>query len=121
MSASPRRSCSLTYATIALRVPQWRIKMVIDPLSNTIPSEMPARDRDPKVSVAFGRVVRRARHHHDLKQSDLAVMADIGRDTMGRIERGDREPSLGVLLRLAQALDMRPSRLLEAMEEELRR
>jgi transcriptional regulator with XRE-family HTH domain len=70
---------------------------------------------DPKNRIChdFGRTVRRLRHAMDLSQEELADLANIHRTYIGGIERGERNPTLTMIVRLARALDVRPAKLLE--------
>jgi transcriptional regulator with XRE-family HTH domain len=51
-------------------------------------------------SFAVDGLVRRARRIADLSQRELAAAAGIAPSTIGRIEAGDRQPSLALLLRV---------------------
>lgn len=57
--------------------------------------------------------VRRLRRERALTQEQLAFEAQIDLTYMGGIERGRRNPSLAVIGRLAAALGVTPSALLE--------
>jgi len=72
-------------------------------------------DKDPKC-VAFGRNVRRVRASLGLSQEGLAGRADIHRTYIGGIERGERNPTLTMIHRLAEALGVPPTELLETEE-----
>jgi transcriptional regulator with XRE-family HTH domain len=62
----------------------------------------------------FGRTVRSFRTTAGLSQEDLADRAEIHRTYIGGIERGERNPTLMMICRLAEALEIRPSQLLES-------
>ena len=49
----------------------------------------------------------------------LSGLADIGRTHLSAIERGARKPTLETFFRIGEALGVRPSVLLAAIEEEL--
>jgi len=57
------------------------------------------------VKWLFGRAVRRRRREMDLSQEELAERADLHRNYISDIERGDRNPSLENVHKLAKALD----------------
>lgn len=59
----------------------------------------------------FGRAVRKRRRELDLSQEELAERAGLHRNYVSDIERGDRNPSLENIQKLAKALDMRVSAL----------
>jgi len=61
----------------------------------------------------FGEVVRGVRKGHAWTQEDLAERAGLTTTYVGQVERGDKVPSLTVVLKLALALDMHPSEMLQ--------
>jgi transcriptional regulator with XRE-family HTH domain len=70
--------------------------------------------RKSQVCLKFGRTVRRLRHELGLSQEGLADRAKIHRTYIGGIERGERNPTLTMIVRLAEVLEVSPARLLEA-------
>lgn len=69
--------------------------------------------------VMIGRVIQRYREEKGLTQEVLSGLAGIGRTHLSAIERGARRPALDTFYRIAEALQIRPSILLAAIEEEL--
>ena len=63
----------------------------------------------------FGARLREVRVERGLSQEDLAFAAKLHRTYVGGIERGERNPSLVNVVRLARALGMTPSELLEGV------
>jgi len=63
--------------------------------------------------TTVGENVRRLRLAKGLTQEQLAFAADIDLTYVGGIERGKRNPSLLVMIRLASALEVSPTLLLE--------
>ena len=61
----------------------------------------------------LGSAIRAARLDLQMSQEALADTAGIDRSHMGKIERGERNVSLLNLLRVADALKVQPSQLLE--------
>jgi transcriptional regulator with XRE-family HTH domain len=61
--------------------------------------------------IAFGLAVRRFRGKCGLSQEGLADRTGIHRTYIGGIERGERNPTLLMIHRLAQALDIKPAEL----------
>lgn len=59
------------------------------------------------VKGLFGRAVRKRRRELDFSQEDLAERAGLHRNYISDIERGDRNPSLESIQKLAKALDTR--------------
>jgi len=70
----------------------------------------------PKAREAaiFGASVRRVRNEYDWTQEDLADRAGLTTTYVGQVERGDKVPSLTVVLKLAHALEVLPGELLES-------
>ena len=58
------------------------------------------------VLYAFGKHVRDLRTKQNLTQAELAYKGDFDRNYIGMIERGERNPSLLNLIRLAKALSI---------------
>jgi transcriptional regulator with XRE-family HTH domain len=61
----------------------------------------------------FGEVVRRLRKEHVWTQEDLAERSGLTTTYVGQVERGDKVPSLTVVLKLCFALNVMPGELLE--------
>lgn len=61
-----------------------------------------------------GENVRRLRIERGMTQEQLSFEAEIDLTYVGGIERGRRNPSLIVMVRLATALDVDPERLLRS-------
>lgn len=68
--------------------------------------------RDPNC-LRFGKLVRRLREQAGISQEDLAERAGVHRTYIGGIERGERNPTLVTIHKLAEALDVPPKKLLE--------
>ena len=56
----------------------------------------------------FGETLRRIRKAKDLSQECLALMTGIDRSYLGGIERGERNPSLKLILLIAKTLEISP-------------
>ena len=63
-----------------------------------------------------GRVIQTCREDKGLSQEVVSGLADIGRTHLSAIERGVRKPTLETFFRLAEALNIRPSELIGAIE-----
>jgi transcriptional regulator with XRE-family HTH domain len=68
--------------------------------------------------LIFGRVLRRIRRERDLSQDALAHIAGIASKHLSELERGRKEPRLGTLVQLAEALEMTSSDLLAIFDDE---
>ena len=65
---------------------------------------------------AFGARVRQRRLDLGLTQEALADRAGLHRTYVGMVERGDRNPTLGNILRLAAVLEMDPGELVSGLD-----
>lgn len=61
----------------------------------------------------FGKRVRELRKERGLSQIELAAKVGIDRSYMGFLERGERNPSLEVIAKIADALSVTPDELLK--------
>ncbi len=61
----------------------------------------------------FARNLRKHRVESRLSQEGLAKRAQLHRTEISLLERGDRDPRLSTVVRLARALDVEPSVLLD--------
>jgi transcriptional regulator with XRE-family HTH domain len=68
---------------------------------------------DP-VLVALGAAIRRARTGVGLSQEALAVDADLDRSYVGGIERGEHNLTVMNVVKIADALKLKPSTLLDS-------
>lgn len=64
----------------------------------------------------FGDRLRNLRKAKGLSQEELAQIAELHRNYIGGIERGERNVALLNIIRLAQALEVSPSELLKGLE-----
>ncbi len=70
-------------------------------------------------AVVVGRVIQRFREEKRQSQELLSGFAGIGRTHLSAIERGERKPTLETLFRIADALAIKPSVIVAAIEQEL--
>lgn len=62
-------------------------------------------DKDPNV-VAFGNRLREIRKAKGISQENLSLIANIDRSYMGRLERGELNPTLTKICQLSKALEI---------------
>jgi transcriptional regulator with XRE-family HTH domain len=72
---------------------------------------------DPGITAAVGRAVRFLREQNGLSQEELAARCRMHRTYIGGVERGERNPTVSVLYRMAEALQVTGSALLAVAEE----
>ena len=69
----------------------------------------------------FGAAVQELRRRQGISQEKLAAQAGIDRAYMGGIERGQRNPSLTMIQRVAKGLGVPISELFQTVEAKRRR
>lgn len=72
---------------------------------------------EPESARAFGAVLRHHRTAKGISQEALAHLASMERAHIGRIERGENQPSLSIVLKLALALGCDPGQLVSETAE----
>ncbi|AWA46638.1 MULTISPECIES: helix-turn-helix domain-containing protein [Acinetobacter] len=65
-----------------------------------------------ELTIQFGQLVRKYRKERNISQEQLALLCNMDRSYLGRIERGEVNPTLEKIYELAIALDMHPSSFL---------
>lgn len=66
---------------------------------------------------AFGKAVRRLRRQNELSQEALGAATGLHRNYVGQLERSEISPTLPTILRLAAALEVKPSELFALAEQ----
>lgn len=66
-----------------------------------------------------GRVIQAQREKRGLSQEVLSSFADVGRTHLSAIERGQRKPTLETFYKISEALGMKASDLMRAIEDEI--
>ena len=69
--------------------------------------------------VTVGKVIQKYREEKGLSQEVVSGFAAIGRTHLSAIERGERRPTLETFYRIGEALDVKPSIILAAIEIEM--
>lgn len=72
-----------------------------------------------KIDRALGAELRGWRNKRGKSQEELASIANMDKKTVGRLERGERPMTMTQLYKLCQALDVKPSQLIDAVEREI--
>ena len=67
-----------------------------------------SRARDPTL-VALGAAIRRMREARSISQERLALIAEVDRSYVGRVERGDNAVAVLTMIRLAEAMGISAS------------
>lgn len=67
--------------------------------------------------AALGLAIRRLRRASGVSQEAFAASCGLHRTYIGGIERGERNVSFANLLRISEALDVRPSELMSRYEQ----
>jgi len=71
-------------------------------------------------SIAFGQAVREARKSLGLSQDEFAEISELHRTYVGGIERGERNPTLSSIWKIAHALQILPEVLIANAHKLLR-
>ena len=69
--------------------------------------------------IIVGCVIQKFREERKLSQEVLSGFAVIGRTHLSAIERGERKPTLETFFKIADALNVKPSIIIEAIENEI--
>lgn len=70
-------------------------------------------------AVIVGQVIQRFREQKKQSQELVSGFAGIGRTHLSAIERGERKPTLETFFKICEALSIRPSVVMAAIEEEV--
>ena len=70
-------------------------------------------------AIVVGAVIQRFREKRRMSQDLVSGLAGIGRTHLSAIERGQRKPTLETFYRISEAMGVRPSVLLAAIEAEI--
>lgn len=71
-----------------------------------------SRKRQHRVLVALGQTIRELRLSKGISQEQLALISEVDRSYVGRVERGDNNVAVLTLARLAAALGMTVAKLM---------
>ena len=76
--------------------------------------DMMASHKD-SLCLDFGVNLRQLRLDKKMSQEEFARLVDVHRTYLGGLERGERNPTLSVIARLSEALNVTPSQLLKGI------
>lgn len=71
------------------------------------------REDRSRYAVLFGVALRRAREAKAMSQERLASASDLSQPYLSLVERGENSPTIDVVFRLCEALDVSPGELLD--------
>lgn len=69
------------------------------------------------IRKALGQTVRKLRLDQNISQEKLAELGELDRSYISEIENGEKTASIITVYKLAVALDVKPSYLIEEMEK----
>jgi transcriptional regulator with XRE-family HTH domain len=69
------------------------------------------------LNAAFGSVLRQQRKQAQLTQEQLALAADLQRNYVSELERGQKQASMMTLFKLASALQVAPHEFVRQLQE----
>jgi transcriptional regulator with XRE-family HTH domain len=75
--------------------------------------EVTRRGDKEKEAILFGAAVRRAREERGITQSQLADAAGLSAPYLNVLEHGGNTPTLSVIFRICEALDLPPATLID--------
>lgn len=73
--------------------------------------------RRATVLARFGKTLRELRTERGLSQDELAARAGLDRNYIGMIERGERNPAIVNVVKIAEALDVPPAELFRLFDK----
>jgi len=73
-----------------------------------------------QLQKAFGDILRQKRNKAGFSQEQLALECSLDRTYISLLERGLRQPTLATLFTLANSLGIKPSKLINSVESELK-
>ncbi len=72
--------------------------------------------RDVGLERLFGQILREYRENSGLSQEKLGFESDYHRTYISQLERGQKNPSLKAIFRLARVLGITPSEMIRRIE-----
>ena len=65
-----------------------------------------------ELTIQFGQLIRKYRKEKNMSQEQLALLCNMDRSYLGRIERGEVNPTLEKIYEIAEKLEVNPINLL---------
>jgi len=72
-----------------------------------------SRKRQHRTLVALGKAIREVRLSKGISQEKLALLSEVDRAHVGRVERGDSNAAVLTLAQIAKALNLTVSKLMQ--------
>ena len=73
--------------------------------------------RQPSLEHVFGKILQEIRRRSRLSQEDLGFESGYHRTYISQLERGQKNPSLKTLFQVAKALGVKPSQIIQRIED----
>lgn len=90
----------------------WSVEYGASPRNHPRVPNLTSRRQDPAL-VSLGQALRQIRLSKSISQEKLALVAEVDRSYVGRVERGDNNVAVLTLVRLASALGISVATLME--------
>lgn len=68
------------------------------------------------IGLSFGKILKKYRLKSGLSQEKLALISKIDRTYISLLERGKRTPSINIVFKLANAMDVLPHVIIKDLE-----
>tara|TARA_B100000809_G_C14748596_1_gene391270 strand:- start:15 stop:236 length:222 start_codon:yes stop_codon:yes gene_type:complete len=72
-----------------------------------------------ELKIIFGKILKELRLEKGLTQEALAEHSNLGVTFISKLENGKRQPTITTLFQLAEALNIKPSEIIERLEKEI--
>lgn len=69
-----------------------------------------------KIEQIFAEVLKEERNRKNISQSELANLAELDRTYISLLERGLRQPTIETVFKIAEALNLKASTLIQKIE-----
>ena len=76
-------------------------------------------NRLSKIDNTFGKVLRKKRLTKKLTQEALSIESSLSRAYISELEMGHKDPSLFTIFKLATALKIKPSAIIDEVERQI--